>query len=399
MASFCADAGRGSGRPLRRLRASTAVLQLPTQVHQFALLARRRPCACGGTLPTCRRARWIRCRSGSRADAKDLVVVRTAEPALGPELHVLYPAGGAGQSRQLVGQRADVLADQGLQDGRQVQLLMLDQLLLLGTRLAQMEFLLLAVDDVRSDAPSPVCRRIDTSRASYLSMNSRARRRGLWAMLLLARPSNYACSSRFRLSSSDFDLVASWPRPRNLRDGRPISDRVRSCISSDSDFLRLRQAARRFAAMARVAVDILQQRQQIVAKNFVVVRTAEPAAIAKVDELDAAMGALGVAEDPSSASTARSGLPSRAGTDLACTFERSSRRNATLRISPAHHFRDVQGRGVRTLHALMHGSRILTNSPKGLLVHSNSGPDGLSRNGRFCPIFAARTLGPMSLPG
>ena len=47
-----------------------------------------------------------------QADAEDLVIVRAAEPALGPKLHILYPARRTGQSRQLVGQLADVLADQ-----------------------------------------------------------------------------------------------------------------------------------------------------------------------------------------------------------------------------------------------------------------------------------------------
>src|SRR5439155_11768239 len=54
-----------------------------------------------------------------------------------------YAAFGAGQAGQFVGQRADVLADERLQDGRQVQLLLLDQLLLLGARLAQVHDALL----------------------------------------------------------------------------------------------------------------------------------------------------------------------------------------------------------------------------------------------------------------
>ncbi len=64
---------------------------------------------------------------------EDRVIVRTAQPTLGPELHVLDAARRAGQPGQVVGLLAQVLADQGLQDGRQVQVLLLEELLVLGT--------------------------------------------------------------------------------------------------------------------------------------------------------------------------------------------------------------------------------------------------------------------------
>jgi len=50
---------------------------------------------------------------------------------------------GAGQPGQFVRELADVLADQRLEDGGQVQLLLLDQLLLFGARLAQVDNFLL----------------------------------------------------------------------------------------------------------------------------------------------------------------------------------------------------------------------------------------------------------------
>src|SRR5262249_23028289 len=84
-----------------------------------------------------------------QADAEDIVIVRAAEPSLGAELHVLYTTGRAGQSSQFVGERSDVLADERLQDGGQIQFLLLDDLLLLRALLAQVHLPLLALDDVR----------------------------------------------------------------------------------------------------------------------------------------------------------------------------------------------------------------------------------------------------------
>src|SRR5262245_26775972 len=88
-------------------------------------------------------------QEGFQADPEHLVVLGTAQPARGPELHILYPARRTGQSRQLVRRLAEVLADQGLEDRRQIQLLLLRELVFLGTDLAQVENLLLAVLDVR----------------------------------------------------------------------------------------------------------------------------------------------------------------------------------------------------------------------------------------------------------
>ena len=69
-------------------------------------------------------ARWIRCNSGVQPAAEHVVIMRTAQPALSAKLHILYPARRTGQSRQLIGLRAEMLADQVLQDGRQIQLLL-----------------------------------------------------------------------------------------------------------------------------------------------------------------------------------------------------------------------------------------------------------------------------------
>src|SRR5206468_2645195 len=45
---------------------------------------------------------------------EDLVILRTAKASARLELHILYTAPGAGQSRQLVGHRAEVLPDHRL---------------------------------------------------------------------------------------------------------------------------------------------------------------------------------------------------------------------------------------------------------------------------------------------
>src|SRR5262249_32250697 len=79
-----------------------------------------------------------------QAAAEHLVIAGTAQPARGPKLHILYPARRTGQSRQLVIQRPDVLAEQVLHNRRQVQLLLLSELLFLGAGLGQVEFFLLA---------------------------------------------------------------------------------------------------------------------------------------------------------------------------------------------------------------------------------------------------------------
>jgi hypothetical protein len=77
-----------------------------------------------------------------------IVVVRAAQPPLGTKLHILYAASGARQSREFVRKLADVLADERLQDGGEIQFLFLDELLLFGTGLAKVQLLLLTVDDV-----------------------------------------------------------------------------------------------------------------------------------------------------------------------------------------------------------------------------------------------------------
>src|ERR1017187_6522171 len=80
--------------------------------------------------------------------AEHLVIQGAATAARRLELHILYTARGAGQSRQLVRRPADVLADHRLQDRGQVQVLLLEQFLLLGALRAEVLDLLLAVDDL-----------------------------------------------------------------------------------------------------------------------------------------------------------------------------------------------------------------------------------------------------------
>ena len=82
-------------------------------------------------------------------DPEGLVIVGASQPAFRTKLHILYAANGTGQPRQFIRWLADVLADQRLQNCRQVQLLLRDQLLLLGTGLAEVQLLLLTAHDIR----------------------------------------------------------------------------------------------------------------------------------------------------------------------------------------------------------------------------------------------------------
>src|SRR6516164_3673810 len=86
---------------------------------------------------------------GFQSDAKHLVIIGTAETALGPKLHILYPARWTGQSRQLVRQLTDVLPDERLQDRRQIEIRGLKQLLLFRTILAEVQLFFVSLDDVR----------------------------------------------------------------------------------------------------------------------------------------------------------------------------------------------------------------------------------------------------------
>src|SRR6516165_10207801 len=83
-----------------------------------------------------------------QTSAEDFVIVRAAKPALGSKLHVFDAARRTGQTGELIRERPNVLAYERLQDGRQIQLLLLDKLLLFGTSLTQVQLLLGALDDV-----------------------------------------------------------------------------------------------------------------------------------------------------------------------------------------------------------------------------------------------------------
>src|SRR5207249_10439391 len=60
--------------------------------------------------------------------------------------------------------------------------------------------------------------------------------------------------------------------------------------------LALRPPARRFAAVARRAVDVLQKRRQFFAELLVVVRAAEPAGVAEFHKFDPAMGTFALVQ-------------------------------------------------------------------------------------------------------
>src|SRR5438093_1281844 len=74
--------------------------------------------------------------------------MRAAQPTVGAELHILYPAHRAGQSRQLIGKLADVVANKRLQNGGQVEFLVRQELLLLRAAVAEMHLFLLAAHDL-----------------------------------------------------------------------------------------------------------------------------------------------------------------------------------------------------------------------------------------------------------
>src|SRR5258708_40204548 len=76
------------------------------------------------------------------------VIVRATQTSLGLELHILYAARRAGQPRQLIGRRPNVLRDHRLYDARQVQFLLFEDLLLFRALIAKVELSLLAVHDL-----------------------------------------------------------------------------------------------------------------------------------------------------------------------------------------------------------------------------------------------------------
>src|SRR5207244_498738 len=115
-------------------------------LYQFALE--------GGAVQPARRLALVANRpvdalqKGFQSVLKYFVVVRTAQPAFRLELHVLYAARRAGQSRQLVGELADVLTQDRLQQSGEVDFILLEPLLLLGALLAEVQLALVTVDDV-----------------------------------------------------------------------------------------------------------------------------------------------------------------------------------------------------------------------------------------------------------
>ena len=125
-------AGRVNGRPLRRLR--------PRPPRAVAGAARpARPCQAGVARPCRGRladvARWpdgcaAAAAPGRRGTPRNRAGSR-AGPAARNSMYFIPHAGQVNRASSSVS-AADVLADQRLQDGRQVQLLLLDQLLSLG---------------------------------------------------------------------------------------------------------------------------------------------------------------------------------------------------------------------------------------------------------------------------
>src|SRR5208283_3763508 len=93
------------------------------------------------------------------------------------------------------------------------------------------------------------------------------------------------------LPSTLFQLADAVPNPGCLLVGF-LGDRLVQLLSQLDQLrlrlLGLREAPRRLAGVSGVAVNILQEGQQIFAKLLVVIGTAEPAGVAELDELDAA---------------------------------------------------------------------------------------------------------------
>src|SRR5205823_4581459 len=121
--------------------------QSSSQVQQFSLQGH-------GIRPAARRFADVPARPVDpfqerlESDPEGLVIMRTPQSAFRPKLHVFYAADRTRQARQFIRRLADVLADQRLENAGQIQLLLLEALLLLRARLAQVEFLFVAVDDV-----------------------------------------------------------------------------------------------------------------------------------------------------------------------------------------------------------------------------------------------------------
>jgi hypothetical protein len=60
--------------------------------------------------------------------------------------------------------------------------------------------------------------------------------------------------------------------------------------------LALRQAPRRLAAVARLTVNVLQERCQLLAELLIIVRAAQPAGVAKLDKFDPALRTFALVE-------------------------------------------------------------------------------------------------------
>src|SRR5438552_12749144 len=101
--------------------------------------------------------------------------------------------------------------------------------------------------------------------------------------------------------------LALWPPSAFLELTDAIAEPSRILISLAGDrlvqllaqlnqlrlgLLVLRQPPRRLAAMADLAMDILQQRTQFLAKFLIIVWTTQPAGVTKFHKLDAAHGAF-----------------------------------------------------------------------------------------------------------
>src|SRR5262249_4339591 len=139
----------------------------------------------------------------------------------------------------------------------------------------------------------------------------------------------------------------------------------------------------RLAAMARIPVDVFEQRQKVFAEHLVVVGAAEPAAVAEIDELDAAMGTFGAAKDRLIRLDATFGFAGRDRRGILHVLLGTILTEVKfLELPLPQHLGDVQSRGIRTLHALVHGSLILTFAFAKSTLCILTGGQGVSRNGQ-----------------
>lgn len=107
--------------------------------------------------------------------------------------------------------------------------------------------------------------------------------------------------------------------------------------------------------MTRLAVNVFQKRHQLFTKHFVIVGAAKPAAVAKIDKLDAAVGTFVLPKEPLIGLSRDFGFADFRLLRLLHVFLSAVFAEVKLlELALAQHFGDVQRGGIGALHALVH---------------------------------------------